>query len=89
LQQLNLMTDPFVLSRVKMAASPALQEMARLPDDALIEQLFLSFLSRRPTASELALAQARLRNATGAVRNAAIEDLAWVAINKLDFLFRY
>jgi len=89
-QQLNLMNDQFVLNRIRVSASSNLQAASRLPNDAAVEQIFLHFLSRRPTAHERERALAFLTKAgTGAPRNAAIEDLAWAAINKVDFLFSY
>ena len=91
LQQLNLMNDNFVVSRTKVAASPALMAISKISDNSsAVEQIFLTFLSREPSAYEQAHALAYLQNATTATaRSAAIEDLAWVAINKLDFLFSY
>ena len=90
-QQLNLMNDAFVTSRLKVAASPRLQEVAKVTDnDVALEQIWLLFLSRRPTPAERERGAAHLRQAaTPAARNTAIEDLAWVAVNKVDFLFSY
>ncbi len=90
LQQLNLMNDPFVLNRMRVGASPVLQEIARLPNESAVEELFLTFLSRRTNEEERAKALAHLGTAaTAAGRNAALEDLAWVAVNKIEFLFSY
>ncbi|HEX4593769.1 MAG TPA: DUF1553 domain-containing protein [Bryobacteraceae bacterium] len=91
LQQLNLMNDNFVVSRTRVAASPALLAISKLTDNAsAVEQLFLTFLSREPTDYERAHALTYLQNASSAAaRSAAIEDLAWACINKLDFLFSY
>jgi hypothetical protein len=91
LQQLNLMNDNLVVSRTRVAASPALLAISKLTDNSsAVEQLFLTFLSREPTDYERAHALTLLQNATSATaRSAAIEDLAWACINKLDFLFSY
>jgi hypothetical protein len=91
LQQLNLMNDNFVVSRTRVAASPALMAISKLTDNSsAVEQLFLTLLSREPSDYERAHALTYLQNANGATaRNAAIEDLAWACINKLDFLFSY
>jgi uncharacterized protein DUF1553/uncharacterized protein DUF1549 len=91
IQQLNLMNDPFVLNRTKVAASPVLQSISQMSsNDDVVEQTFLTFLSRFPTAGERQAATAALAKTTRpADRNAAIEDLAWACINKLDFLFSY
>ena len=88
LQQLSLMNDnSVVLPKVKVAASPVLRELAKITDNgALVDELWLTFLSRKPTETERTKAAAHLQKGT---RNTAIEDLAWVAINKVDFLFSY
>jgi hypothetical protein len=90
-QQLALMNDAFVLPKLKMAASPMLKEFAKLPNnEALVEEMFLTFISRMPTDHERTRALFYLnRAATTAQKNAAIEDLAWVLVNKVDFLYSY
>ncbi|MDQ6699344.1 MAG: DUF1553 domain-containing protein, partial [Acidobacteriota bacterium] len=99
LQQLNMMNDNFVLSRVKVAASPTLAAMAKISDNnSLIDEMFLNFLSRFPTGEERRKSNAYLSQplpanasaaAVTAARNAAVEDLSWVCLNKLEFLFSY
>ena len=91
LQRLTIMNDSFVLSRVKMAASPELQALAKITDNtALVNEAFLTFVSRMPSDDELAAAKQYLTAATTTTaRNAAIEDLAWALINKIDFLYSY
>jgi hypothetical protein len=91
LQQLSLMNDPFVLNRNKVAASPVLQNISKITDNnAAVEEMSLTFLSRYPSDDERAAAVKALNAATTAtLRNNAIEDLAWVLMNKLDFLFSY
>ncbi len=88
LQQLNLMNDPFVVNRIKKLASPTIAAVTRLPThEAMVEELFLRFLSRRPTDYERTRAVAYL--AKTPAHDAAVEDLAWSLINKVDFLFSY
>jgi hypothetical protein len=90
LQQLGLMNDVFVTSRVKVASSAKLRAIAGLTNNQqAVEELFLTFVSRMPTAAESESAQARLQGTSGAARNTAIEDLAWVMVNKLEFIFNY
>jgi hypothetical protein len=91
LQQLNLMNNTFVTSRTKVAASPVLRAVAQLANpEAMVEEMFLTFLSRQPTAAEKAKALEPLARATtAAARNAALEDLAWALTNKVDFLFSF
>jgi hypothetical protein len=91
LQQLNLMNNAFVTNRTKVSVSPSLREIAAIPEDRwLVEELFLRFLSRRPTDHEMDKAAAHLAAATTPQRrNVAVEDIAWACINKVDFLFSY
>lgn len=49
--------------------------------DAQVASLYLSFLSRRPSATELAAAKASLEDGLG------LTDLAWVLANTREFLF--
>ena len=74
LQQLNLMNDNFVVSRTKVTASPTLTAMSKITDNnALIDQMFLTFLSRLPSAYERAHTLPYLQNATtAAARNTVI-----------------
>ena len=91
LQQLNLMNDNFVISRVKVAASPNLRAAAGLAgNEQAVEELFLLFNSRLPSDYERKQALDYLSRATTpAMRNIYIEDLAWACVNKLDFIFSY
>jgi hypothetical protein len=83
-QELALMNDNFIISRVKVK-SPRLAAIAQIASDSdAVEELFLTFLSRRPTDAERAAGIAAL--AIGP-RSAAIEDLAWACINKVEFLY--
>jgi hypothetical protein len=90
-QELALMNDTFVTTRLKVKASPVLQAIAKLQtNDALIDEMWLTFLSRKPADQERERALSYLTGAsTASQRNAAIEDLAWVLVNKVDFLFSY
>ena len=91
LQQLSLMNDSFVYNRARVASSPVLTAISKMTgNDAAIDELFVSFLARNATAAERTKMTAFLAKATtAAARNTAIEDLAWVLINKTDFLFSY
>ena len=91
LQRLNIMNDQFITNRLKVAASPGLQAVAKITDNVtLVDEMFLLFLSRSPSDSEMEAATAMLTAAkTTAERNAVIEDLAWVCVNKAEFLFSY
>lgn len=90
-QQLSLMNDTFITGRTKVGASPQLRAIAaKSAPGEIIEDLWLTFLSRRPSPAESERATALLGRAnTAALKNAAIEDLAWALVNKLDFIFSY
>lgn len=59
----------------------------KLPDDRLIEDLYLSGLCRFPTVQERAIARQYL--AKGKDRHAAITDLVWAFVNLREFLFQH
>jgi len=87
-QELNLMNSTFVNSRLRMDVSPTLQQAAALKKDGdAVDFLFLTFLSRHPDAAELAAGVQSLKGAwKRGGRGEAIEDLAWVCVNKVEFI---
>ncbi|MEZ5353447.1 MAG: DUF1549 domain-containing protein [Bryobacteraceae bacterium] len=91
IQQLSLMNNAFVTNRLKVRASENLRNAAAIADNgAAVEELFLLILGHAPPERERAEAIAHLEKArTAAARNLAIEDLAWVLVNKTEFLFSY
>jgi hypothetical protein len=94
LMWLTLMNSTVTNSRARATgnnASPYLAAMARsASDEHIVDDMFLSFLSRRPTEYERGVAMKALAKATTpAARATAVEDLAWALINKTDFLFSY
>jgi hypothetical protein len=93
LQALNLMNDNFVESRIHSTGS-GLQGSnlvaalnAKLTDTQLVNQLYITVLSRYPTADELKTALVPL--STYPNHNQAAEDLFWALFNKVDFVFNY
>ncbi len=90
-QSQSLMNDTFVTSRIKMAASPELQAVAKLTTvPAQIDEMYYTFLGRLPSDYERTQATAYLaKPTTTATKNAALEDFAWALINKLEFVFSY
>ncbi len=92
LQQLNLMNNSFVTSRAKVAASTSLRSIALMTDrGSMADELFLRFLGRMPSETEKAKTMAHLAKAgtVQAAKNTAVEDLAWVMMNKQEFIFSY
>jgi hypothetical protein len=93
LQALSLMNDNFVESRIHSTGSgvqgsnlvAALN--AKLGDPQLVDQLYMTVLSRHPSATELQTALVPL--ATNPNHNQAAEDLFWALFNKVDFVFNY
>lgn len=82
-----LMNDKAVRDRVKVVKGGRLERLlANEPQKTnaqLVEELYLAALARRPNAQELAQGEAALRE----YREQGAEDLVWVLVNRLDFLF--
>ena len=57
-------------------------------DERLVEELYLTFYSRLPTAAERKVALAYLQENKQGRREAA-EDLAWSMLNSLEFVFNH
>jgi hypothetical protein len=87
-QALSLMNDNnVVVSRVRRTAanSTVAKALAASTDpNAITDQLYLATLSRYPTATEKQQAVAYLKSGTLAQKT---EDLQWVLLNSLEFLF--
>jgi hypothetical protein len=89
LQALNLMNDNFLMSRTQAAGPNAnllLKNNLNLPDQQLVNGLFLGVLSRYPTDQETAAALAALKNGD---RTQSARNLLWSLYNKVDFVFNY
>ena len=91
LQSLGLMNDSFVMTKIHMAQSPSLQAVAKLTTAKdQLETMFLTFLGRMPSDYERSHGMDYLnKNTTTAQRSAALEDMAWALMNKLEFQFSY
>jgi hypothetical protein len=57
-----------------------------LTNDQIITQLYLTTLSRYPTDAEKAKINPYF---TSMGKQAAVENLQWVLLNKVDFIFNY
>jgi hypothetical protein len=90
LQRLAIMNDNFVNIRTR-AAAPNLALIFAITDNAqVIEEIYLTFLGRRPTEFEAQTALNYISaTKTTTERNNALEDLVWTCVNKADFLFSY
>jgi len=97
-QALNMMNDATVYTRARASGTGATASLARqlltrypLPanNSALVQEMFLTTLSRPPSAAELATSLTKLGTLTATARQQAVEDLQWSLFNKVDFLFNY
>jgi hypothetical protein len=90
IQALNLMNDPFVVSRIRATGSEAnaslLQKSLAGTNEQLISNLFLVVLSRYPNDTEKLAANAAL---SAGNRTRGAENLLWTLYNKVDFIFNY
>ncbi len=59
-----------------------------LPDEKVIEELFLASLSRVPSTEEHSLVSEKLRK-SGAERRRVLEDILWALVNHKEFLFQH
>jgi len=86
-QALDLMNDNFVMGRVKPngPATSLLVKALALPDDQMVNTLFLNVLSRYPTSVEMTAALANLKTN----RTQEAQNLLWSLYNKVDFIFNY
>ncbi len=90
-QALALMNDTQVTSRVNNTATNSLIVQAlRLPNDQAVNLLYLTVLSRYPTATELSTAVANLAGAANnTARTQEGRNLLWSLYNKVDFIYNY
>jgi uncharacterized protein DUF1553/uncharacterized protein DUF1549 len=60
-----------------------------MPSDKIVEQAYLSALSRRPTAKERDAIVAVLDTASGGDRRRVLEDMLWGILSSKEFLFNH
>ena len=92
LQQLNLMNNGFITAKAKVTASTTLRSIAMMTDTkSMADELFIRFLGRMPSDTERAKTVAHLAKAGTVLtaKNLAVEDMAWVLMNKQEFIFSY
>lgn len=85
-QALSLMNGAFVDPRTRNRQGTFLFQVFNLPNEQLVEALYLNVLSRYPTPAEREVALRRLSSGN---RSDKAEDLVWSLYNKVDFLFNY
>ncbi len=86
-QRLHLLNSSHILR--KLAQCPLLRGVPTTPGrlGSLVDDLYLTILSRRPTVEERQVVEA-YRPATGGARQAAL-DVAWALLNTAEFQFRH
>lgn len=86
-QSLSLMNDPVLTMRVKRANNSTVQKILAATSDpvAVTDQLYVATLSRHPTAQERQIAVDYLK--AGTPFGDRVEDLQFVLLNSLEFLF--
>jgi hypothetical protein len=88
-QVLHVLNSPMIQEKLSHAGGTIAALCQRSADDAaLIEELYLTYYTRRPTPDEQAnLSRFLADNAHR--RNAAVEDIAWSLMNTPEFLFNH
>jgi hypothetical protein len=83
-----MFNNQFVIRRIKNNGSSTVSQLLRknLAPVDLVNELYLATLSRRPTPSEQASGVTYMTKGTLANR---VEDLQFVLLNKVDFMFNY
>ncbi len=88
-QVLHLMNSPEIYARLNHQGGRVSKLVRETPEPRrLIEELYLTFLSRFPTDSELQTAERFFSESTGSRRDAAV-DMAWSLMNTLEFTFNH
>jgi len=87
LQALVLMNSPFVNRRIKAENGSKVEQLVKSDKSnaAIVDELYLATLSRKPRDEEKQLAITWLETD----RKQGTEDLQWSLLNKLDFIFNY
>jgi hypothetical protein len=89
LQSLDMLNSPVLLGRIHQndRGSHVATLLSQTSDSqTILRDLFLNTLSRPPTDQEIAFFTATFQQSGN---QAAAEDLQWVLLNKVDFLFNY
>ncbi len=86
LQAAHLLNNNLVLDQVKAQKGSRLEKLLAKPDKELVSELFLSTISRFPTAQEERMSLDLLATKDG-TRQEAAEDLLWALVNRVDFVF--
>jgi len=87
------MNDAFVMTRIRSSNTGGQQSLLNrfinMADTQLVNQLYLTVLSRYPSQAEADIAIATLRGTSGTTRTQRGENLLWSLYNKVDFIYNY
>ncbi|MBM3727959.1 MAG: DUF1553 domain-containing protein [Acidobacteria bacterium] len=81
-QAASLMNHELILNRVKVAKGGRLEKLLAKDNDALVDELFLATVSRKPNERERAMSLDLLSKQ----RERGAEDLLWALLNRADFI---
>jgi uncharacterized protein DUF1553 len=86
-QAMMMMTSPVVTKRVSGEGSTRVANLLKSgkSDEEVIEELFLSSLTRRPTADEVDVA----KRVIAKDRKAGVENIQWALLNSTEFLVNH
>jgi hypothetical protein len=88
-QVLHLLNSPEIHDKLEHEAGAVARLVKEQADDgALVDELYFTFYSRPPSETERTTALGYLRKTPGQRRKAA-EDIAWVLMNSLEFVFNH
>ena len=91
-QVLFLANDGAMMGFLRPRGGNLADRLLKLPEDnpqLIAEELFLSTLTRRPTAEDVADVTAYLAGQAGPARAAAVQELIWAAISSSEFRFNH
>jgi hypothetical protein len=87
-QTLFRMTDPAMMAKFTDAKGrPAMLAKKKMPDEDLIDDLFLAALTRKPKPDEKSTALNHLKGAKN--RGEAIVDVLWALVNTREFILNH
>jgi hypothetical protein len=87
-QALQLINGPTVNEKLRAPSNRVGRLLAaRVPERALLEELYLATLSRLPTEEDVKVALGHV--AAAADKRKAWEDVHWALLNAKEFLFRH
>ena len=88
-QALHLLNSPEIMAKIQHRDGTARRlANSELTDDELIDELYLTTLSRFPNEEERNLMREAFSD-SGSERNEAVEDVLWALLNTKEFIFNH